>query len=131
MRKIIFDTNAYIRYLNGDTKVLNVLAEAETVFMSIFVLGELYAGFRGSTKEKQNREVLNSFLEKPTVSILEATAETAEVFGEIKDSLKRAGTPLPINDVWIAAHGIESGSVIISFDAHFKKFPGLRLWDEL
>ena len=68
MRKIIFDTNAYIRYLNGDTKVLNVLAEAETVFMSIFVLGELYAGFRGSTKEKQNREVLNSFLEKPTVS---------------------------------------------------------------
>jgi tRNA(fMet)-specific endonuclease VapC len=67
---------------------------------------------------------------KPTVKILNATTETSEVFGYIKSNLKIAGTPIPINDVWIAAHAIETGSVLVSFDAHFIKVPGIRLWDD-
>ena len=58
-----------------------------------------------------------------------ATAETADVFGMVKSRLKAAGTPLPINDVWIAAHAIETGSIVVTFDRHFSKVPGLRLWD--
>ena len=99
--------------------------------MSIFVLGELHAGFLGGNKKRENRDVLNRFLLKPSVKILNATLETAEVFGSIKNSLTLAGTPLPINDVWIAAHGVESGSIIITYDIHFKRVPGLRLWDRL
>ena len=45
MKKILLDTNAYGAYLQVDQKVLNTLAEADTTFISIFVLGELYAGF--------------------------------------------------------------------------------------
>jgi tRNA(fMet)-specific endonuclease VapC len=108
---------------------LDVISVAETVYMSIFVLGELHAGFRGGKKEKENKDILQKFLFKHTVKILHATAETAEVFGTIKFNLKKAGNPLPINDVWIAAHGIETGSVLITYDEHFKKVAGLRLWD--
>jgi tRNA(fMet)-specific endonuclease VapC len=131
MKKIILDSNAYTRLLAGDEKVLDVVASTETVFMSIFVLGELHAGFLGGSKERENRDVLKRFLLKPSVKILNATLETAEVFGSIKNSLKRAGTPLPINDVWIAAHGVETGSTIVTYDTHFKQVPGLRLWDQL
>lgn len=131
MKKIVVDTNAYAQLLTGNEMVLDTIANAETVYMSIFVLGELFAGFSGGSKEKQNREILNRFLLKPTVKILNATTETAEVFGHIKSNLKTAGTPIPINDVWIAAHAIETGSVLVSFDAHFKNVPGIRLWGNL
>jgi len=129
VKKILLDTNAYTHLLVGDSDVLDSLGSAETVYMSIFVLGELYAGFAGGTKEKENKSVLQRFIEKPTVKILNATAETAEIFGMIKNNLKNQGTPLPVNDVWIAAHGIETGSTIITFDPHFKRISGLLLWD--
>lgn len=129
MKKILLDTNAYTRLLAGDRDVLDVLGAAKTVYMSIFVLGELYGGFFGGSKEKENKSILGRFLEKPTVKILNATAETAEIFGMIKNNLKKQGTPLPVNDVWIAAHGIETGSTILTFDPHFKRVPGLLLGD--
>jgi len=129
MKKIVLDTNAYTRLLTGEEDVLDIIGTAETVYMSIFVLGELFAGFAGGTKERQNKEILNRFLLKPTAKILNATAETAEVFGKVKRNLKEAGTPIPINDVWIAAHAIETGSTLITYDNHFKNVAGLRLWD--
>jgi tRNA(fMet)-specific endonuclease VapC len=62
---------------------------------------------------------------------LNATSETAEIFGSLKNALRKAGTPLPINDVWIAAHGIETGSIIVTYDQHFRKILGIRLWDRI
>ena len=128
MRHVLIDTNAYCSLLVGDEAVLDAIATAETLYMSVFVMGELLAGFRGGRKQQQNLRTLHTFLAKPTVSILDATQETAEVFGGIKHDLKKAGTPIPMNDVWIAAHAMETGSVLVSYDAHFEKVPGLRLW---
>ena len=128
MKKILLDTNCYTAYLAGDERVLSALAEAELVYMSIFVLGELFAGFRGGSRMQQNRDYLKRFLAKSTVIILEATMETAEIFGDLKDKLKKSGTPLPINDVWIAAHALETGCVLITYDAHFQHIVGLRRW---
>lgn len=82
------------------------------------------------SKEKYNKDVLSSFLSKPTVKLLNTTLETAELFGRIKAQLKKAGTPVPVNDIWIAAQGIESDSTIITFDKHFQKIPGIRVWPE-
>ncbi len=129
MKQILLDTNAYSRLLAGNQDVLDVVASAEVVFMSIFVLGELHGGFAGGSKKRENIRLLNRFLEKTTVKILNATWETAEIFGEIKNNLKQSGTPIPINDVWIAAHALETGSVVVTFDEHFKQVPGLRLWE--
>ena len=62
------------------------------------------------------------------MNILEADQETAEIFGEVKNNLKTAGAPLPINDVWIGAHAMETGSIIVTYDRHFSKIAGIRLW---
>ena len=127
--KVLLDTNALTALWSGDERVLDALGQAERVFMSIVVLGELFAGFRGGSRMKENRARLAGFLAKPTVNTLELTTETAEVYGQIKDALRRAGTPVPINDVWLSAQAIETGSVLVTFDSHFENVPGVRLWD--
>ena len=129
MKKMVLDTNAYARLLAGNNDVLAAVASTELIYMSIFVLGELYAGFAGGVKQRENKAILNRFLSKPSVKILNATSETAEIFGVLKADLKQSGTSLPINDVWIAAHAVETGAVIVTFDQHFRKISGIRLWD--
>jgi tRNA(fMet)-specific endonuclease VapC len=131
MKKILLDTNAYVHFLRGDEKAMTYLGQADSVYMSVFVLGELYAGFKAGDREKENRQVLDRFLLKPTVTVLEATIETADIFGLIIASLKKSGHPIPINDVWIAAHALETGSILVTYDDHFGAIPGLRLWDEI
>jgi tRNA(fMet)-specific endonuclease VapC len=131
MRALLLDTNAYSKYLRGDPRILDVLARAGIVYMSVFVLGELFAGFRYGSREKVNRRILEVFLGKPVVRVLDATRETADYFGMIKSSLKKAGQPLPLNDVWIAAHALETGSVLVTYDGHFSVVPGLRTWEGL
>ena len=98
--------------------------------MSVFVLGELAAGFKGGDRGSKNRAQLEDFLRRPTVRVLTATQETADIFGTIKHRLKQAGTPIPINDVWIAAHATESGSYLVTGAAHFANVAGLLLWRE-
>jgi len=131
MRALLLDTNAYVRFLAGDERLLGCMAQAGRVNMSVFVLGELYAGFRLGSKEMQNRQILDRFLAKPGVAVLDATRETAEYFGLIKTALKRSGQSIPLNDVWIAAHALEAGAVLVTYDSHFRAVPGLRTWDEL
>jgi predicted nucleic acid-binding protein len=80
-------------------------------------------------KERDNKQILDKFLSKPAVSVLEATMETAAVFGLVKDSLRKSAHPIPINDGWIAAHVLDIGSILVPYDDHFRAVPGLRLWD--
>jgi len=129
MKKIMLDTNAYSHLMKGDNRVLEVIAAAEVVFMSIFVLGELYAGFFGSKKNRENQDILKRFLSKPPVRILNTSSETAKIFGSLKNALRQAGTPVPISDVWIAALAVETGSVIVTYDKHFQMIQGIRLWN--
>jgi len=131
MNKILLDTNAFTRFLAGDERVLSYLGQAEKVYMSVFVLGELFAGFKARGKERQNKQILERFLLKSTVNVLEASKGTAEIFGFIKEALRKSGNPIPVNDIWIAAHALETGSVLITYDSRFLSIPGLRVWDEL
>ena len=131
MRKILFDTNAYTRFLTGDQWVLDELSLADIVYMPVIVLGELYTGFEGGEKKVENKRLLEKFLDKPPVQVAYLTKETAEIFGEIKNRLKQEGKPIPINDIWIAACAIETGSVLISYDKHFLNIAGLRIWNVL
>ncbi len=128
MSKILLDTNAYAAFLAGEEAVLNELDGAEKIYMSVVVLGELYAGFKGGSRERNNKSLLERFLVKPTVLTHDVTHETALIFGHLKDSLKRLGRPIPINDVWIAASAMETGAILVSYDRHFSALPGLRVW---
>jgi len=129
MKSILFDTNAYGAFLAGDKSMLDALSQAETILMSVIVLGELHAGFRGGNKRRENEGILTKFMSKPGVAALLLSLETAQIFGEIKEGLKRAGTPIPINDVWLAAQAMETGAILVTLDAHFRRVPGLRLWN--
>ena len=131
MKKVVLDTNGYSALLQGDEKVLEAIAKAEIVYMSAIVLGELFAGFRGGNRFGDNRKLLESFLVRPHVALLPVGMETADVFGSVKQQLKEQGSPIPINDVWIASHAMETGAVLVTYDRHFNQVAGLRVWDEL
>ena len=132
MKTISLDTNAYKKLLGGkDEGLLRAMERADKVFLPVVVLGELLAGFKGGSKEKINRDVLEKFLLKTSVEVLDIGRETAEVYGEVKNDLSKRGTPIPTNDLWIASQTIETGSVLITYDKHFLKIPGLRIWDRL
>jgi tRNA(fMet)-specific endonuclease VapC len=127
VNKILLDTNAYSNLLRGNRQVVDLLAAAETIYLSIFVIGELHAGFKGGNQDEENRKRLRAFLDKPGVQIVHTTLDTAELFADIKDQLRRASTPLPINDIWIAAHARECGAQIITADRHFEKIAGISV----
>ncbi len=128
MKSLVLDTNAFAALFAGEPTVLDALAQAETVYASTIVLGELEAGFRGGSRYVANRALVDRFLAKPTVAILPVTRETSDCFGLVKQTLKAKGRPLPINDVWLAAQCLETGSVLLTFDRHFACVDGLRLW---
>ena len=125
MNKILIDTNAYSHFLLGEPTILDILGRAEVIYMSTFVLGELLYGFKNGSKEKSNLVHLEKFLAKGPVSLLNNSFKTAEFYAMIKNNLKKMGRPIPINDVWIAAHAMESGSTLISRDQHFEAIAGL------
>jgi tRNA(fMet)-specific endonuclease VapC len=126
--KILLDTNAYSGFMGGDKAVLDYLIEAEYVYLSTIMIGELFAGFRGGRKYEANVEELKEFLSKDGVRTIDVTFETAEIFGEIKAELSKKGRMIPLNDIWIAAHSIETGSKLVTYDTHFKNIAGLRIW---
>ena len=131
MTKILLDTNAYSEFMSGNQSVFNYIIEAEEIYLSTVMIGELFAGFQGGKKYIKNKEDLKTFIDKDGIKIINVSIETAEIFGEIKSELSKKGKMIPLNDIWIAAHTIETGSKLITYDSHFKQIKGLRLWDEL
>ena len=128
MKDVLLDTNGFTALFRGDDAILDCLARAERVYASVVAIGELEAGFRGGSRYRQNIEELERFLGLPTVETLPVTRETSDYFGRIKDSLRKNGTPLPLNDIWIAAQCLETGGVLITYDKHFSQVAGLRVW---
>lgn len=129
MRKVVLDTNAYSHLMKGDEKVLHALEEADQVYLPIFVLVELFNGFKFGNREAENLKLLAEFEKMETVKRLFPTDETLKIFSELFYELRIAGTPIPVHDIWIAASAIETGSQILSYDSHFKQVKKARLWD--
>ena len=130
MSRVLLDTNAVSSLFSGDRKVLGAVEKAGAVLMSVIVMGELNAGFLGGSQPGRNRKILGSFLEKPGVEVVPVSAETAEIFGSVMQGLRKAGTPLPINDVWIGCQALENGAKLVTYDRHFTLIPGVRVWEE-
>lgn len=130
MRKMLLDTNAFTALFRGDDTVLKSISNADIIYAPVVAIAELEAGFRGGTRYNENLELLERFLAKPRVETLPITRDTCDCFGRVKDNLRRKGTPIPINDVWLAAQCIESGSILITYDRHLSLIDGLRLWKQ-
>lgn len=128
MKKIVLDTSAYSRLMRGEKRVEQVLNEADKVYLPFFVIAELLLGFKNGNREAENRTILQQFEAMPTVERLFPTDETIEIFSDIFSSLKKAGKPIPVHDIWIAALAVETGSVIVHFDKHFEEVEKARFW---
>ncbi len=88
---------------------------------------ELLFGFRNGNRYAKNLALLDEFLDQPWVELQLVTRTTADRFGRIAAALRKAGTPIPTNDIWIAAHAFETGAELISLDRHFESVRGLPL----
>ena len=81
--------------------------------------------FRKGDKDAGNRAVLRDFLTRPRVRVVPLTATTAEFYAHILAGLRARGTPIPTNDIWIAACAMEHGASPATSDRHFASVPGL------
>lgn len=126
MRPILLDTNAYSAFMLGASEVVEILAQADTLYVNSVVLGELLGGFAVGSREAKNRSELAHFLASPRVAVLPLTAITADSYALIYASLRRKGQPIPSNDLWIAASALEHGAALLTRDAHFAHIEGLR-----
>ncbi len=131
MKKILLDTNAYSRFMAGEKIVFEYIVESELIYISTIMLGEVFSRFHSGSKFTKNKKELKTFLAKEGVRIIDVSIETSEIFGEIKSELTKKGKMIPLNDIWIAAHAVETGAKLVTYDAHFKNISGFRLWDEL
>ncbi len=118
--RLVLDTSAYSRMRAGHEGVLDRMAAAEVVLIPTTVLGELEAGFELGGRARENRVALAEFLAEPFVAILPTTPEVARRYGQLFARLRRAGTPVPINDVWIAAATVDCGGHLLTFDENFR-----------
>lgn len=123
--KVLLDTSAYVRLLKGTPDLVDAVKEAETLLMSPIVLGELMFGFRKGTRLSENMNDMNEFLAQDTVHRIPLGEITADRYSRISGQLKRQGTPIPTNDIWIAAQAMEHGAELLTADRHFEQISGL------
>jgi tRNA(fMet)-specific endonuclease VapC len=83
-------------------------------------VGELRTGFALGSRPKANEAGLAAFIRNPVVTVLEIDDSASRIYAEIVVALRRAGTPLPTNDVWIAAVAAREGATVVTYDEHFR-----------
>ena len=125
--RLVLDTSAYSHFRAGHPQVLDQLARAAAVVIPVTVLGELEAAFQLGRRARENRLTLAEFLGEPFVTVWPTTTAVARHYGRLFAELKRAGTPIPVNDVWIAAACLDCVGRLVTFDTDFERITGLEL----
>ena len=123
MNRIILDTSAYAGFMKGDPGLKLALQQAQEIYVNPVVLGELLADFARSQRAAEYRTQLTAFLASPRVAVLDISESTAERYAVILNFLRSQGTPIPANDVWIAASAMEHSLRVLTRDAHHLKVP--------
>jgi tRNA(fMet)-specific endonuclease VapC len=123
--RIALDTNRYTDLSRGDEFAVNLVATADDVWLPFVVLGELRAGFAAGSQEARNEAVLRRFLLKPGVRVVYADDQTTHHYANVYRQLRKQGTPIPTNDMWIAAIVLQHSLVLCARDAHFDALPQL------
>lgn len=127
MKRILIDTNAYAAFKRDDATAVNVIRTSAYIGINIVVLGELYSGFKGGSREARNKKELIQFLDSPRVDTILMDEETAEFYAKIYWDLKKKGKPIPSNDIWVAASAMRYGLALFTYDEHFKSIDGLLM----
>lgn len=119
----MLDTSAYSAFLRGNHGIKLSLQQADEICLNPVILGELLAGFMMGKSEKKNRAILQDFLSSPRVKVVDIDDETSERYAVIIYHLRIKGTPIPTNDLWIAASAMQYGLKVLTADSHYLKVP--------
>jgi tRNA(fMet)-specific endonuclease VapC len=125
--KLLLDTSVVVAHLRGVVAVTERMAEAEALYLPLIALGELHFGLLRSSRPDRNLRALQSWLQ--AVTLLTLSESTTAEYGRIKDALARAGTPIPENDIWIAAMAREHDLTFATRDDHFALISDLTVVD--
>ena len=120
MTRHCLDTSAYSHFKRGDPQAVELIDRADWIGMPAVVIGELWLGFLLGRRAHDNQVELEQFLANPVVEVLPVDEEVAHLYADIVADLRKAGTPLPTNDMWIAAAAARAGAAVITYDDHFK-----------
>ena len=120
--RVMLDTNAYSDWRrHGQWN--RTISTAELVLIPATVLGELRYGFQGAAQAAANEAGLGRFLRHPAVRVASVGEATSRCYAHLKYFLRQQGTPIPENDIWIAALAMEHAVPLLSSDAHFDHLP--------
>lgn len=114
---MILDTNALSAFLDGDKLVVELLSGAPDLYLPVIVLGEYQFGLKASRLKKTREPQLLAF--SRVCNILPILESTVGCYATIRDSLRKAGTPIPENDIWISALALEYQLPVVTRDSHF------------
>ena len=119
MTSILLDTSAYSWFMRGSQGAVRAIQRADDIVFTPIVLGELRAGFLRSARREENEEELDQILRSGRTRAVPIDAETADRYAAIHTDLRRAGRPVPTNDLWIASSAMQHGLRVLTADAHF------------
>jgi tRNA(fMet)-specific endonuclease VapC len=123
--KLALDTNAYSAAARGEPRFVALVQAAQHVYLPFIVLAELRAGFAVGSLGRRNEALLARFLSSSRVSVLYADEQTIHHYANVFAQLRRQGTPIPTNDIWIAAIVLQYDLALLTSDAHFSTLPQL------
>lgn len=123
--RFCLDTSAYSHFMRGDPQAVALIDGAEWLGLPVVVIGELAVGFRLGAHAAKNQAMLRTFAAHPAVEVLPVDEEAARHYADIVVDLRKAGVPLPANDIWIAATAARWGAAALTYDAHFTAIAGV------
>jgi tRNA(fMet)-specific endonuclease VapC len=123
--RVALDTNRYVDLCRGLDATVKLLEEAEAVLLPFVVLGELRVGFAQGRRQAENEHTLRRFLLQDGVSVLFADDQTTHHYASVFRQLRRQGTPIPTNDMWLAALVLQHNIALHARDKHFDHLPQL------
>jgi tRNA(fMet)-specific endonuclease VapC len=124
---MILDTNGLSALAEGDLRLEPILRKATQIAVPVIVLGEYRYGIQQSRERQRYERWLVEYL--PKFRVLNIDEQTTTSYAVVRSELKRAGTPIPSNDVWIAALCRQHSLPVLSRDRHFDHVPALRRID--
>jgi tRNA(fMet)-specific endonuclease VapC len=120
---VILDTNGLSAVADGDGALEPILRRASEIAVPVIVLGEYRYGIQQSRDRQRYQQWLTESL--PSFRVLDVDEATAISYATVRHELKRAGTPIPSNDAWIAALCRQHSFSLLSRDRHFDLVRGL------
>lgn len=126
--RLALDTNAYTAFCKGDRQTLRAIQSAEALLMPLPVLAGLRAGFAVGRQGDQNEATLQKFLNSKRVEVATPDEATTFLYSRLFAYLRRKGSPIPINDLWIASITQQHDATLLTFDQHFDALPQIPKW---